>query len=279
MMGSCPPSAPSSRRAGCPQRRRPFDIPDEPARAGEEAAVVSHDLVNHWSDLPGWHEGRSLWAMYFTFLDNHPLHRAVLAYQDAIRDVPGIDLIDLEWLHLTMQGIAFADEVADDEVQEISRRLGEIVPPPALPTAFSVQPPILDHDAVILPVVPTRELSALRNILRSLTKDVLDGRAPYRLPDPVGGFRPHISIAYPNRDMPGGAVTGRLSTVRHEDVELGLSHLSFLLLQRSRPRWFWTQEYRVPLREPGAGSLVRRPPATERPADLDDGRDEMLPRP
>jgi hypothetical protein len=212
--------------------------------------VTSNGLVNHWSDLPEWRDDRRLWAVYLTFPGESELHQAVLRYQDTIRDVPGLDLIDLRWLHLTLQGIAFVDEIEWADVEEIRRRLAEAMPRPGLPRTVSALPPAIDHDSISMTVRPADELVALRADLVSTIRTVLGDRTLYRLPEPVGGFRPHISIAYANRDLPGvGAeITARLAEAAREPVELHLSHLSFLQLRRRQPRWVWTAEHRVPLR-------------------------------
>jgi 2'-5' RNA ligase len=183
-----------------------------------------------------------------TFPGESALHRTVRRYQDAIRHVPGLDLIDLRWLHLTLQGIAFVDEIEQADVDEIRRRFATAMPGAGLPGAVSALPPVIDHDAVSMTLRPADGLIALRAELATTIRAVLGDRTLYRLPEPVGGFRPHISIAYANRDLPGAEITARLAWVAREPVELNLSHLSFLQLRRRQPRWVWSVEHRVPLR-------------------------------
>ena len=47
------------------------------------------------------------------------LRRVVGGYQARLADLPGLDLVPVEWLHLTVQGIGFADEVGAGEVDRI----------------------------------------------------------------------------------------------------------------------------------------------------------------
>jgi hypothetical protein len=56
-------------------------------------------------------------------------------YQKALTGVPGIDLIPPQWLHLTMQGIGFTDEIDADELaaldHALTAELAAIEPPAA----------------------------------------------------------------------------------------------------------------------------------------------------
>ncbi|WP_131738393.1 hypothetical protein [Actinomadura roseirufa] len=53
-----------------------------------------------------------MYTWHFTFDGQRDLHRLVLAYQGRLANVAGLDPIPLEWLHLTTQGLAFADEIS-----------------------------------------------------------------------------------------------------------------------------------------------------------------------
>jgi len=57
-------------------------------------------------------------------LDDQPQLRGLVAdYQQALTDVMGIDLIPPQWLHLTMQGIGFTDEINTDELAAVDQAL------------------------------------------------------------------------------------------------------------------------------------------------------------
>lgn len=44
-------------------------------------------------------------------------------YQKALAGMPGIDLIPPQWLHLTMQGIGFTDQISATELGALSDAL------------------------------------------------------------------------------------------------------------------------------------------------------------
>jgi 2'-5' RNA ligase len=210
------------------------------AELGGEA-IGQFGLRSHWSEMPEWGQGRSLWAMYFTFGEEVQLHRLVADYQNQLREIDGIDLIARNWLHLTMQGIGFTDEVPLDLVNRILKRAEKL----KLPRPGTVGPPLLDLDAIAMPVAPISGLVNLRQGLLSIATDVLGARAPYRLPEPVGGFSPHISIGYANTEVPAAHLIPRLERVQHHHVEIRFSHISLLRLYRSSRQWHWDQEYRI----------------------------------
>src|SRR2546430_17461428 len=76
-------------------------------------------MRDHWWWRPGWRVGRKMYTWHITFEGQDSLHQLVEAYQSALAPLPGLDLIPPRWLHLTMQGVGFIDEVPDEEVSLI----------------------------------------------------------------------------------------------------------------------------------------------------------------
>src|SRR5690348_7434574 len=77
-------------------------------------------LRNHWWWRPGWTTGRHYYACHLTLDDQPQLRQLVARYQQAIEDRPGLDLIPPEWLHITMQGIGFTDEIGITELRRLT---------------------------------------------------------------------------------------------------------------------------------------------------------------
>jgi hypothetical protein len=73
----------------------------------------------------GWRAGRHFYACHLTLEDQPELRRLVGIYQEALRDVPTVDLIPPKWLHLTMQGIGFTDEISPEEIERVLLTLRE----------------------------------------------------------------------------------------------------------------------------------------------------------
>jgi 2'-5' RNA ligase len=58
-------------------------------------------------------------------LDDQPQLRELIAeYQQAINGMREIDPIPAQWLHLTMRGIGFVDEISPDELAALGDALG-----------------------------------------------------------------------------------------------------------------------------------------------------------
>ncbi len=201
----------------------------------------STPLIDHWAREPTWPLDRRLWALYLSVGANPPLVDYVRAFQDRLSDLPGLDLVESRWLHLTVLGVAFVDEVESPAMDRLVADVAEIAASEA-PIAARAEAPRARVDAVWMPVATTRSLIPLRDRLRLAVIDRL-GREPHALPLPPGGFRPHITIAYARAGAPPAAeVDARLSPVDVAPVRFEVGQLSLLRLERRSPRWSWDDE-------------------------------------
>jgi hypothetical protein len=205
-------------------------------------SYVPERLVNHWTHLPEWWAGRRLWVFYLTFAGQPALHAAVRAYHAVLHGIDELDLVHQSWLHTTIQGIAFADELSADVIGAVERDARAAIGDAGLP-ALAVAPPVLDHDAISMPVDPVDELVAVRHELRASVIRTLGPGRLYQLPQPLIGFRPHVSIAYVNCDVPdAGWIQRRLDLVPAHDLVIPVPQVSLVLLGREGGRWFWDDE-------------------------------------
>lgn len=76
-------------------------------------------MRDHWWWRPGWRVGRSFYTWHITFADQPAAHRLVDHYARVLDGLPTLDRVPLRWLHLTMQGLGFTDEVGHDDVEQI----------------------------------------------------------------------------------------------------------------------------------------------------------------
>jgi 2'-5' RNA ligase len=208
--------------------------------------MPSRNLVSHWTDMPEWNNSRHLWAVYLTFADQPKLHSMVSAYQRALSDLPQLDLIERRWLHLTMLGVAFTDEIDRMQAAELAEDCARVAASAHVPSLVC-HPPELDHDAIVVPVTPADELAELRQQLAKASLRVLGDHDLYRLPEPANGFDPHISIAYVNAPVAKREVRSRLESVKHPVTKLEMSSVSLIELMRADQKWSWRQEQRLPL--------------------------------
>jgi hypothetical protein len=205
-------------------------------------------VVNHWTELPRWPRGRALYSCYLTFANYPELHQLIGAYQTILADLPNVDMILPEWRHMTIQGVAFTDELTSHEMHQMEARVRENLATVPSPTVWT-RPGVLATDSVYLPVSPVEPLAAIRDAVRSAILAVIDESRLYNLPgQETGEFSPHISVAYVNADGPATPFHERLATVNPEPVALQITHASLIALRKDDHKWAWTEEVKVPLK-------------------------------
>ncbi|WP_407936524.1 2'-5' RNA ligase family protein [Lentzea tibetensis] len=127
-------------------------------------------LVNHWYWRPGWRPGRQFYTWHLTFEGQDDVRRLVTQYQDALTDVPGLDMVPLPWLHVTMQGVGFVDAVSESEVRAIvaaaRARLAKIPP-----QTLTFHKPTIRPQAIALCPDPTEAVHTIRDAIRHAIAD------------------------------------------------------------------------------------------------------------
>jgi 2'-5' RNA ligase len=213
-------------------------------------------MVNHWVDKPEWARDRRLWAFYLTFGLDPAVHEFAAAHQSNLRSLPGLDMVDPPWLHLTVQGVAFTDQVDDETLDRLSTAVAEqLVAEPGI--TLRLGRPFPDDDAIVIGVDADPPLEFLRDRLRMVASQTLERGELYALPEPAGGFAPHITIAYVNAAAPlVSDVNDRLAAVGPAELVVQAHHLSLLRLRREPTRWSWDHETRIPLGAAGAEAAL-----------------------
>ena len=198
-------------------------------------------MRDHWWWRPGWRAGRSMYTWHVTFEDQPGLHDLVKGYQKVLAPLPGLDVIPIRWLHLTMQGIGFTDEVAPQEVADIAeaarKRLATCQPVP-----LSLGSTQVDPEAILLHVSPSGALNPVRDGVRAAIADV---RGRSRVPE-TEDWTPHVSIAYSNSDGPAAPYAKALSTATSAPVDLTVSAVNLIELSRDTHLYQWTTKAEVP---------------------------------
>ncbi len=77
------------------------------------------EVHNHWYWRPGWRVGTRFYTWHITFEDQTEVVDLAAQYRDRLSRQPELDLIPPRWLHLTMQGIGFVDQVDAADVEAI----------------------------------------------------------------------------------------------------------------------------------------------------------------
>lgn len=197
---------------------------------------------DHWWWRPGWRVGRRLYTFHTTFDDQPELHRLVTAYQTALHDLGGLDVIPLGWLHLTMQGIGFTDEVSTADVDAIAAaataRLASIAP-----VRLTFTRPIVDSESVQFQPQPTEGIDRVRRAVRATIAEV-------RGEDQVAEeetWTPHMSIAYSNAVGPIEPYAEAVSSVKAEPVTVSVPRIRLIVIHRDERLYQWKTHTAVPL--------------------------------
>jgi len=174
------------------------------------------------------------------------------AYQARLAELPGLDLVPAEWLHLTMQSICFVDEIgaADAEriVAAVRRRCGALAP-----VRLTLGPAELQAEGVWLRVTPP---AAVRRVRAAVRAGIAEVQGAARVPESAGGFTPHVSLAYSNTDGPDDPYAAALAAVRPRSPTVELAAIQAISLRRNTHLYQWESFATVLL---GTGAIRGNP--------------------
>ncbi|HLI37979.1 MAG TPA: 2'-5' RNA ligase family protein [Streptosporangiaceae bacterium] len=216
----------------------------DPAITREPPGLTT--VRDHWWWRPGWRTGRHFYACHLTLDDQPQLREIVYGYQHATRQLAFLDQIPPEWLHITMQGIGFTDEISEREIAGITASLRKVLAtfdPPA--TAF--QHPTIQTEAVCLRAHPAEPLHQLRLRMHHAVLSVL---GPDRFPEPEPSpeqFTPHVSTAYVNSESPADPLAAALTGVHSTAVTATFRKASLLVFHRDNRMYQWTSATPIPI--------------------------------
>jgi 2'-5' RNA ligase len=201
-------------------------------------------LTDHWWWRPGWQIGTRFYAWHInTFEDAAPLHRLAAGYQAELSRVPGLDMIPQQWLHLTMQGVGFVEDVTaaqvDDLLQAAKSRLSKLEP---LKVRF--HRPVIRPEAIALPPNPFAPVQEIRHTVRAAIADVFGADS---VPDSADNYQPHISLAYVSTPQPASVTLDAINRVTIDPADLTISAVSLIEMHRDNRMYEWRTVEAVPL--------------------------------
>lgn len=214
------------------------------------AATIEHVdmLVDHWWWRPGWRTGRHFHACHFTMQDQPELRRLVGEYQVALGAVMGLDPIPQQWLHLTMQGIGFVDDIAPERIANLRAVAAKnLASTPAPVVTF--HRPVIRPEAVYLPAEPPDGIRAVRLAVRDAVAQVL-GDSWLADAETLQSYRPHVSIAYSNTAQSAQPILDALAGIDPQPVSVQLRHVDLLAFHRDRRMYEWSSARPLVLGEP-----------------------------
>ena len=212
-----------------------------------ERLLAREQMADHWS-AHGWQPGERRLSWFLT-LEPGPLRDEVVGVQDPL-DLPFLDRLTPDALHLTVQGITGADAVDAATVDALSvearRQLAEL-----RPLALELEGVNALDQGVVLQVFGWPPLLAVRRRLRDAIAAVLGRSLPG---DTEEGFYPHVSLAYAGAAGDVAEVVGRIAALR--DAHVGMwtvDHVDLVELRRDGQAYRWDLRHRVPIGVPLSG--------------------------
>jgi 2'-5' RNA ligase len=201
-------------------------------------------LTSHWWWRPGWKVGTRFYAWHVnTFDDAERIHQLADQYQAELSTVPGLDMIPPEWLHLTMQGVGFVEDVSPTQLEALLQaariRLKELEPVKA-----RFHRPVIRPEAIALPPTPVVPVQEIRHTVRAAIADVFGASA---VPDNADGYQPHISLAYVDAEQSASATLAAIERVNAAPADVTINAVSLIEMHRDNRMYEWRTIEAVPL--------------------------------
>jgi 2'-5' RNA ligase len=203
--------------------------------------TTSPQMTNHWWWRPGWSTGKRFYTWHLTFLDQPDVHRFAGEYQHALASAGGLDLIPARWLHLTMQGIGFTEDISEATALAVAEATR---PQLAALHSFGVTlgTPVVDPEAILVPVQPAQSVRDLRAAIRGAIGEVLP-----EVPENADGFTPHVSLAYSNSDGSAAPFAAAIADADIAPAKALISHAELILIHRDHGMYEWSSVAEIPL--------------------------------
>jgi 2'-5' RNA ligase len=197
-------------------------------------------MTSHWN-RPGWWPGRGAYYWYLTFAGESGLHEIAARCQEEVHS-PYFDLVPLHDLHMTIERIAFNDEMDESELERVASA-ARIACRELSPFAIRVGPLAGSQGAISFSASPHSALAMLRNTLDTATRTVLATVGPTN-----PRFRPHVGIAYCNSNILAESAISTVGRLRNLPiVEATVRSASLVSLTREQNSYRWLEKYRIPL--------------------------------
>lgn len=198
-------------------------------------------MKNHWNRA-GWWPGRCGYYWYLTFESDSQLHALAAQCQKELR-APYFDLVPTADLHMTLERVAFEEEIREEDLVAVELAGSEFCRALA-PFSIEVGPLAGSAGAVSFTVSPRGRLAELRQALDDATTRAFPRRGLPENPN----FRPHVGVAYCNADTPAQPIIETVRRLRElPSVQLTIAAASLVTLTRGQRAYRWIERRRFPL--------------------------------
>lgn len=197
-------------------------------------------LGNHWQ-RPGWTDGRRSYHWLLTFEHASGLHKLAAECQEPFRDLHQFDLVRLESLHLTLERLAFTDELPaaslEAAVATVNQRCRDLAP-----VRLRIGWLAGSTGAIRFTALPLEPVVEIRDIVLAQAAHAHKNE-PACIAD---GFWPHVSIAYSNTVQPTEPITATIEALRPlPPTEVLVTSLALVELRREERAYRWEVVERV----------------------------------
>ena len=193
------------------------------------------EMRDHWWWRPGWAVGRRFYTWHYTFEGQGELHRLVAAYQDGLADMATLDMVPIQWLHLTVQGLGFAGEMDEGDLAAIDDAVGIHLNRLATPKV-TFERPVVRPEAIALPPAPLEPLIEAKAAIR---RGIADVWGDDRVPELLDGFQPHVTLAYSSGAGNVPDIRSRLDAIEPAPASVELGRPRLIRLNRDRRVYAW----------------------------------------
>lgn len=142
-------------------------------------------MRNHWVWERGWRPGRAKYAFHLTWDEAPAVEAVAMATSPVLAHFTQLDPIPVPWLHMTLTGIGFVDEVSGDALAAIT----DDVFSAWRPGTVTFDGMLVVHEAVLMTALGEPWLATLVDVQRDACDRHL-GTREWR------GFWPHTSVSY-----------------------------------------------------------------------------------
>lgn len=206
--------------------------------------TINHadQFTDHWWWRPGWRPGRRMYTFFITFDESLTTAEDLVRAYRPVTDRAGLDPIPAPWLHLTLQGLGFTDEVSMDDVHAV---LGLVMQRCSSLASLRLElgPVIVASEGVVLLTDKVDELRKLQASVREACTTVIKNAELLGRND---SFTPHVTLAYSNGSGPTKSVLASAVSIQSPRTTVHFRNIKLVALGRDSQLYTWETVSRIP---------------------------------
>lgn len=181
-----------------------------------------------------WTETTRFYAWHLTVEDT-AVPRLVARYHRALRDLEGLELVPVNWLHLTVHGVGLVEDVSTEARDRMVEAVaGELAAEPAPAVEFGDW--VVDHGTIGLRLVSAEPFHTIRAAVR---RGMIGALGADGVAEPADGCQPHLTLAFLTADQASGPLLRRLTGVAAQPLTVRVRTASLLEMYRTRQAYQW----------------------------------------